>query len=385
MKLALPGEPHLTYCTNIHAGESFREVRANIEDKVAKVRARVAPGVPFGVGLRLSARAAQELSNPDELASFKQLLRDENMYVFTINGFPYGAFHAGAVVKESVYLPDWLDDARVLYTERLAILLAALLPSGVNVGSVSTVPGAFKARVASHASVQAMARRITAIGTMLRRLKNDTGKTIVLAIEPEPACYLETTEETVRFFEDELFRRADEDVVREHITVCFDACHMAVGFEDPRDALGRLAAAGISIGKIQISAGLEVDWAGGVDVAENLRHFAEDVYLHQVVAQRGDTLARFVDLPQALDARNESDSLWRVHFHVPIFRDQVGHFKNTQPYLRDLLAIVRARQVSPHLEIETYTWDVLPPELRRDGIIADVSREMTWVTEQLGL
>ena len=386
MILSSPGAPHLTYCTNIHAGETWPEVRANIVEKVTKVRDRVAPGTKFGVGLRLSGRAAEELARPEELAAFKALLAELRMYVFTINGFPYGKFH-GTRVKESVYLPDWLDDERVVYTERLAVILAALLPDDVGTGSVSTVPAAFKPRVRSREDVEAMAARMIAVARGLSRLELETGKTIVLALEPEPGCHLETTTETVRFFEDELFLRArdaaDEAVLRKHLTVCFDACHMAVQFETPKDALDRLAASGIAIGKIQISAGLEVDWSRADDVAGRLGAFAEDVYLHQVVARRGDSLARFFDLPEALAARGKEDDLWRIHFHVPVFRDTLGPFVNTQPYLRELLALVRAGHVSSHLEIETYTWDVLPEEHRRDGLLADVSREMEWVVGEL--
>ena len=404
MRVRAAGEPHLTYCTNIHAGESWPEVRRNVEERVTAVKRAVAPDQPFGVGLRLSAEAARELHDPHELASFQASLAERGLYVFTINGFPYGTFH-GARVKENVYLPDWLDDARLDYTVALGEILAALLPSNVAFGTVSTVPGAFKRRVASGADVGAMADRLVRTAAAFPSIRARTGKTIALALEPEPLCHLETIAETVAFFRDHLFGReaigrfvaltgaspaqADEALHR-HLGVCFDACHMAVEFEDPGQALADLASAGVSIGKIQISAGLEVDLASPA-AREWVRRFAEDVYLHQVVERRGRAIRRYADLPEALEAlealaRTPADGapgLWRVHFHVPVFRAELGPLRGTQPFLRDLLARLRVEAVSPHLEVETYTWDVLPEEHRRDGALADIARELTWVRKEL--
>jgi sugar phosphate isomerase/epimerase len=247
VKLAVPGEPHLTYCTNIHPGETWDEVRANLERHVSRVKASVAPARPFGVGLRLSAVAAATLAQPAELDAFRTFLRDSGLYVFTINGFPYGPFH-GTRVKEEVYLPDWLDDARLSYSDRLAELLAALLPDEPGLeGTVSTVPGAYKGRVRGAADESRMAELMVRHAAGLHRLRERTGKMVSLALEPEPCCHMETVDETVRFFEGHLFAapavaafgrltglgRAESDAaLRRHLGVCFDACHMAVEFED---------------------------------------------------------------------------------------------------------------------------------------------------------
>ncbi len=395
MKLRAAGQPHLTYCTNIHPGESWAEVRANLARYTTAVKAAVAPDVPFGVGLRLSGRAADELAAPGVLDELRAFLATEGLYVFTINGFPHGTFH-GTAVKEQVYLPDWLDDRRLSYTDRLATLLAALLPDAVE-GSVSTVPGAFKPRVRSSDDAVAMAdRMLRHVGT-LHALRERTGRTITLALEPEPCCHLETIAETVAFFETHLFSRdatarvaestglaraAAADLVRQHLSVCLDACHMAVEFEDVAGALGALARAGIRIGKIQVSAGLDV--ALTPDTRAALAPFAEGVYLHQVVQRRGDGLERWVDLPDALAAaRGAAPREWRIHFHVPLFREHLGPFRNTQPWLRTLLDVVRTTPVSPHLEVETYTWDVLPPEFRQEPIVTAIARELAWVRERL--
>lgn len=402
MRLSAPGQPHLTYCTNIHPGETWNDVRANLERYVVAVKARIAPDRRFGVGLRLSAEAAEALARPGELGAFREFLDSNGLYVFTINGFPFGVFH-GTRVKEQVYLPDWLDERRLAYTDRLAELLADLLPAEPALeGSVSTVPGAYKGRVEREADAARMAELLLRHTATLHRLRERTGKVISLALEPEPCCYLETIAETVRFFEQYLFsapavtalarltglgRAQSESALHRHLGVCFDTCHMAVEFEDPVEGLRTLRAAGIRVGKIQISAGLRVL----LDpphrrLLDALRPFAEGVYLHQVVERRGGKLTRFVDLPEALEAigkGGDGPREWRVHFHVPLFRRELGLFVNTQDYLRQVLGLLRREGYSQHLEIETYTWEVLPEEYRREDIVTAVGRELVWVMEQL--
>lgn len=358
----------LGYCTNIHPGETWAEVRANLETHVAAVKARIAPDAMFPVGLRLSARAAAELE-PDAPA-VAAWLAARGMYVYTINGFPYGAFHATRV-KEAVYRPDWLEDERLAYTDRLARILAVLLPDGIE-GSVSTVPLAYKPRAAG-ATPEALLERIVRHADTLRALSATTGKQIALAIEPEPFCALETIAETVGFFAQ--LSAADRAV----IGVCFDACHMAVEWEDAAAALAALDAGGIRVVKVQVSAGLEVEAGGGGDRAA-LARFADDVYLHQVIAADG---RRWVDLPDALADGDAGRAAWRIHFHVPLFREQLGPFRSTQPYLRDLLPRLARRAAPPHLEVETYTWDVLPDEHRREPVDVAIARELRWTADHL--
>jgi len=189
---------HVGYCTNIHPGESWREVRENLERYLVPVRERVAPGRPFGVGLRLSGESARTLAQADALGELRAFLAAHDLYVFTINGFPYGPFH-GRPVKEQVYLPDWLDPERLEYTDRLADVIAALLPEGVE-GTISTVPGAFAPRVHGDDEQARMARAMVEHVVHLVRLRDSTGKRVALALEPEPCCFLETIAETVAFF-----------------------------------------------------------------------------------------------------------------------------------------------------------------------------------------
>ncbi len=401
MRLAGTTERHLTYCSNIHPGESWEEVKDNLVRYVVPVRERVAPGVPFGLGLRLSARAARALAEPGPLAELRDLLRAHDLYLFTINGFPYGTFH-GAPVKEGVYLPDWLEPERLDYTNLLADLLAALLPAGME-GTISTVPGAFAPRVRGEADAARIAAALARHAAHLLRLREATGRRIALALEPEPCCYLETVAETVEFFERHLFAPAAvealageaglpcaeaEAALREHLGVCFDACHMAVEFEEPGAALAAFDRAGIRVPKVQVSAGLRVELAPGDRAAPAaLGAFAEDVYLHQVVERRPDGgLRRYLDLPDALRAVGESSTgarEWRVHFHVPLFHERLGAFESTQEYVRELLALLGGRTDCGHLEVETYTWDVLPAEFRQEGIVAAVARELEWTVARL--
>ena len=393
---------HLTYCSNIHAGETWPEVRDALALTLPRVRTELGFEGPLAVGLRLSAQAAAELDEPDALDAFLAFLDYGNYYVLTINGFPYGAFH-GQRVKERVYLPDWRHPAREEYSNRLAGLLARLLERRPDIeGSVSSVPGAFREAVAGAADAEAVAAGILRHAAFLVDLRARTGRTIRLALEPEPACYLETIDDVVPFFEHRLFDRGavsraagdtgidiSVDDVRRHVGICLDACHMAVEFERPAEILRRLSAAGIRICKVQLSSALRVASRPGTDVGAMLRPFADDTYLHQVV-QRDSTgrLLRYTDLPDALAAAavdvSHADREWRVHFHVPIFLSSMNGFDTTQPDLVTLLQLLRAGDVCTSLEVETYTWDVLPAEYRNQDVSTAIARELNWVRTTLG-
>ncbi|HEV8549859.1 MAG TPA: metabolite traffic protein EboE [Polyangiaceae bacterium] len=396
MRVLEPRGAHLGYCTNIHAGESLADVRSMLGSLVPEVKRRVSPRADFGVGLRLAAQAASELDAPAELEAMSELLEREGLYVFSLNGFPYGAFHATRV-KERVYLPDWLEERRVSYTRSLAAVLAALLPEGVE-GSISTVPGAFAPRAAARDAGRRLALNLVRAAADLLRLERETGKHIVLALEPEPACFLETSAQAVRFFEDELF--SDEALaafagvtglsgdqaegsLRRHVGICLDACHGSVEFERPVDALATFVAAGVAVPKIQISNALKLS-APNADSLAALREFDDGVYLHQtVVKSAGGTLTHYVDLPDALAAAGDhgAGSEWRVHFHVPVFESRLGPFTSTQDELGELL--IEAPALPAHLEVETYTFDVLPAEYRQESVTEAVSRELAWTLGML--
>jgi hypothetical protein len=395
MLLRSPHAAHLTYCTNVHPGETLPAVREVVRRYVAAVKASLVPEERFGVGLRLAAAAAVELEDPAELERFKAELEREGLYCFTLNGFPYGAFHATRV-KEQVYLPDWLAPERARYTVVLAEVLAALLPPGVK-GSISTVPGCFKPNAADEASERAMARSLVDVAARLVGLERETGKEIALALEPEPECFLETSLDAVRFFEARLFgeearRRMAlhvgvgdaeaERLLRRHLGVCLDTCHASVEFEAPLEAWRRLLSAGISVPKVQISAGLRLPEATP-ERLEALRAFAEGVYLHQTVVRGEAGLERYLDLPEALASGPAAGDEWRVHFHVPIFLRKLGLFESTQPELLPLLHELAKVEETPHLEVETYTWDVLPEAFRDVPVEQAIVRELRFVENAL--
>jgi sugar phosphate isomerase/epimerase len=399
--MKLTGRPelgHLTYCTNIHPGESWPEVLANLKRHLPAVKRQAAPDRALAVGLRLSAIATEALRAPAALKELKGFLADHDLYVFTINGFPYGPFH-GRPVKEQVYQPDWRQEARVTYSDRLADLLAELLPDDQALhGSISTVPGTFKPLAQAPGAIEHMARNLIRHAAHLVGIRARTGRTIALALEPEPCCFLETIDETVAFFEQHLFgaaavrqlceltglARGDaEDALRRHLGVCYDVCHAAVEFEDPEGSLRALQAAGIGVPKLQLSAALRIA-AVGPETAPQLRPFDEPVYLHQVIARHDGRLTRYLDLPRALEALAQNRGAeWRVHFHVPIFLEQLQDFSTTQAFLGEILALHRRAPISSHLEVETYTWDVLPQRYRQVEVASAIARELAWVIEQL--
>jgi hypothetical protein len=398
MKLnQLSGNVHLTYCTNIHAGQSWQDIRASLDEYVPAIKSTVAPSQPMGIGLRLSGEAAAVARQPEALASFRDQLAVLGAYVFTINAFPFGPFH-GVRVKEDVYLPDWRDRERVAFTANSAAVLAGILPDGIE-GSISTVPGAFKPNGRSSEAVAAMVRNLMMAVADLVDLKRRTGKHIALALEPEPCCFLETTDESIAFFEGALLqpetldmlggitgvgRSEAEILLRRHLGICYDVCHGSVEYEDTVAALDRLLAAGIAIPKIQLSAAMRIP-AMTKGLINAVMRYNDGVYLHQSIVRSGDNLSRHVDLPDAMTAFGEgqADGEWRIHCHVPVFLADLGEISSTRSDLVATLAALRQRTRSSHLEVETYTWDVLPDNIRTGSKSADIAREIAFCRQEL--
>lgn len=396
---------HLTYCLNIHPGESWDAVFAAVRDHALPIRGRVAPDRPFGLGLRLSHQAARELAEPGVLQRFRAFLDDHQLYVFTINGFPYGEFH-GRPVKTGVYHPDWTTRERVDYTLLLASHLARLLPEGVD-GSISTVPLGYKpARQPGVPSdpmtdprVACCAAHLAECAAGLHALERQTGRHIHLGLEPEPDCILETTAEVIAFFEGPLARAGASSlagrlacspaeaggILRRHLGVCVDTCHLAIQFEALSDSLTRYRRHGILVSKIQLSSALEAHPTP--EARSRLEAFRDPIYLHQVKALdlRDGRLLGYADLDEALGSAVEDPvpSLWRIHFHVPLYYHGDGVLRATagamdEPFWR------HAREFGAHLEIETYTFGVLPPALQAEGVDASIVREFAWVNTRLG-
>jgi sugar phosphate isomerase/epimerase len=393
-------DSHLTYCTNIHPADGWDAVFDSLRKYAPALKSRFAPEAPFGIGLRLSARDAGGLLAGNRLGEFGEFLRDEGLYVAVINGFPYGPFH-GTPVKASVYAPDWRHDARVAYTLQLIEILRTTLPPGLD-GGVSTAPMSYKPWMAAAdaGAWDVIIGNVVRVAERLVRLKLDHGTFVHLDIEPEPDCSIENTAETLEFFERRLLPigapmlgRAlgiDTSTAREHllehVRICFDCCHFAVEFEDAAQAIERIRAAGIKIGRVQLSSALDVvlpaDRAEADRIASRLRPFADTTYLHQVVEHRGDGLRHYLDLPDALDqAGDAAPKHWRIHFHVPLFAADYDRLGSTQSYVADVLRHMLPSAATTHFEIETYTWDVLPGALKLD-LLESIAREYHWVLDQ---
>lgn len=379
---------HLAYCTNIHRGETWPEIFGALCQHVLAVRDRVSPGQPYAIGLRLSDVASRELVQPDVLAAFKQWLAAENCYVFTINGFPYGKFH-GTRVKEQVFQPDWSTQARLDYTKRLFDILAAIVPDGV-AGSVSTVPGSHKELVTRAEQPAEIRKNLWLAIDHIAALSAKTGKELHLGVEPEPLGWIENTEETLQFFADMVTDRPNEtDKLQEHLGVNYDTCHFAVEYEDAMESLDCFHAAGIRISKLHLSSALKVK--PGPESLAALQSFAEDTYFHQTIAlQANGTLKRYRDLPVALENSkfkiqdSGSEVEWRIHYHVPLHAAPTAEFDTTADHLIEALNWLQMHpEACSHLEMETYTWEVMPGAMKNRSVVDQLVDEYRWTLEAL--
>lgn len=393
---------HLGYCTNIHPASGWEEVRDALEQSAPELRERLSSEGRFGLGLRLSNAEAEALLRGDRLDDFRRWLDRNDLYVFTINGFPYGAFH-GERIKEQVHRPDWRTDDRVAYTRRLAHILSELAPEEVEPG-ISTNPLTYRhwEGVDEPEALDRMVVQLVEAVEHLVEIRQSGGPTIHLDVEPEPDGLLETTAELVDWFEDRMFddgagrlaertglsTSAAEEAMRRHLRMCFDTCHAAVQFESAASVVDRLEAADIRVGKVQVSSALDVELAD--DPAEReataraLEAYDEPVYLHQVVQRNRDgSFETFRDLGPALEAIECPEAeRWRIHFHVPIYRSGFEAFGSTQSTIEEAFEILEERRYTNHLEIETYTWDVLPDGEKVD-LVDSIEREYEWVLDVL--
>lgn len=393
---------HLTYCTNIHPAEGWEAVLANLRRYAPALKQQLSPGAPFGLGLRLSAAEAEQLLQGDRLEELRAFLAEHGLYVAILNGYVHGAFHR-RTIKADVFAPDWRDEARVRYTLQLVEILRRLLPPGLD-GGISTAPLSYKRWVDAEdpGAWESITHSLVRVAEQLVRVRQEEDRLIHLDIEPEPDGLLETSGELVDYYQRWLLPvgapllaerlrisvpEARASLV-DHLQVCFDTCHAAVEYEDAREALERFERAGIRVGRVQISSALKVplpgDPARRAQLARALEPFAESSYLHQVIEQREDgTLHHYPDLGDALPLIQEPAARqWRIHFHVPVFVDRYETFGSTQAEIRPVFERLKERPFTRHLEIETYTWEVLPPALKQD-LLTSIHREYRWVLEEL--
>jgi hypothetical protein len=399
--MRIPSHPelHLTYCQNIHPAETWAAHADALQHKALAVKNALGVSGPFGLGLRLGANAAQELEAPRLRAEGEALFQALGFYPFSVNGFPYGRFHQGPV-KEQVYAPDWRTPERLEYTLRIARTLASWLPQHQD-GSISTVPGSFAPWIQSEADRLLIASNLGRAAAALAQIEKETGRYVHLGLEPEPDCFLETTPQTLDFFAHTLPKGAlpvlqtelqvspgeAERLLRRHIGVCFDTCHVALQFENLHDSLRAYQNAGVLLSKIQLSAALQAPLTP--KTLEALRRFSEPTYLHQLKARDANgQIHAWSDLPQALHTLetappDASIQEVRVHFHVPLFLAPQAPLQSTASALDAPFWNALKEGACSHLEIETYTFDVLPAEVHPGDIVRSIESEYRWVLERL--
>uniref|UniRef100_UPI0037C79137 metabolite traffic protein EboE n=1 Tax=Prosthecobacter sp. TaxID=1965333 RepID=UPI0037C79137 len=377
---------HLGYCTNIHRGETWEETWSGLKNYTLRVKDRVSGGRPYGIGLRLSQQAAVELSAPGKIDEFKAWLEANNCYVFTINGFPYGSFH-GTRVKEQVFKPDWSTTERLTYTNLLFDILAQLLPPGVS-GSVSTLPGSHKTFGVGADELQAIFTNLRLCREHIEKVATQSGHDLHLGLEPEPLGLFETSGETLKFFGLYLDRNPHDRDFFKFVGLNYDTCHLAIEFEDAEKALSRITGAGIRLSKLHFSSALKLK-----PTPENIAQlptFDEPVYFHQVIASYGkdEPLRRFKDLPDALQFAQANPGIlgeeWRVHFHIPIHAQPGGGFDSTRDHLIGAMDwLAKNPTKCQHIEMETYTWEVLPLEMRSGDVVDQLVREYDWTLGEM--
>jgi hypothetical protein len=371
------------YCTNVHAGADLPQTRANLERFALDVKRQVSPNEPMGVGLWLSAAAAKSLRDTtDEFAAW---LSAVGLVPFTFNGFPYGDFHQ-KVVKHDVYLPTWADERRLAYTLDLIAIQNALLPKGRE-GSISTLPIAWGNPLPADDQLRQAGRNLVRAAEHLARLEKDIGRLIYLCLEPEPGCVLQRKGDFLWFFKTFVWPQGNEELLRRYLRICHDVCHSVVMFEDQADVLQTYNAAGIAVGKVQVSSAVCVDFAkldekGRLHAVDQLTGFAEDRYLHQTVTREpGKTSVLHEDLPALLrtivDPRR-LQSEWRVHFHVPVYLERFGQLSSSRDDIAACLAACKKYSAVHHFEVETYAWGVLPKELQHASLADGIAEEMRW-------
>lgn len=388
----------LGYCTNVHAGATFEEMRANLKWHALPVKQKVSPDAPMGVGLWLAHdAAAYALDNRAVLADLGAWMADHGLTVYTLNGFPFGNFHQ-PIVKTKVYQPDWTTPQRYEYTLQLATILAELLPDEAE-GSISTLPIGWPALLCDgqndwHAQAKRAAGRLHDLMHRLARIELDTGKLIHIDLEPEPGCCLDTAPDVVDFFEKYLLNTPDEPSVRGYLRVCHDVCHSAVMFEPQQEAIAAYRKAGIGVGKVQISSAIrmpfdEISEEHRAEAMTHLKSFCEDRYLHQTSIRAADgKVHHFTDLPDAISASEPAGTPtgeWRVHFHVPVYLDRFGPLYTTQDQIGQCLAAIEPGDEVHHFEVETYAWSVLPDELKREELADGIADELAWVCGMHGV
>ena len=392
------GYGHLTYSTLVHPGDTWTDMKDSLQRFVPEVKSKFSPNTAMGVSLRLANATVEELlGSPQEQEWLRDFLLHNDLYVYTVNAFPYGPFK-DQIVKENVYEPDWSTQERMQYTKNIANLLVDITPQDVE-PTIQSAPLAFRPKVINDEYIHKFNENIYQVIAHLMNLEKSTGRRVKLALEPEPYCYLETIPETIEYFNKYIYSlNAAKRIsnisgqplaevfsgVRRYLGIVLDICHQSVQFENIEDDIAALSEAGIPIFKLQEAAALRVDKVTS-ETVEELKKYTGTIYLSQTTELRAGKIRRFLNLEDAISAWEEDpgECEWRTHFHVPVFLENLGPFTTTRSGIDAALRAHARNPLSNHLEIETYTWDVLPSHLKNGDIVEYVVRELEYVRDEL--
>ena len=184
-------------------------------------------------------------------------------------------------------------------------------------------------------------------------------------------------------------RPTDERAI-EHLGVNYDCCHLAVEYEQPAAALERFQTHRIRISKLHFSSAMKVTPNAATKAA--LKSFIDPVYYHQVIARAANgSLTRYPDLDDALESASapgvELEEEWRIHFHVPLHcqdSHNLSTFETTTDHILGVMDILAKNPaLCSHIEMETYTWEVLPPELKNQDVVEQLAREYEWTLRHM--
>jgi len=399
-KMYINNNFHLTYCTNIHPGKNWEINFENLKRYVPIIKEKISPDKKFGLGLRLSNQASIELKLNNNLSDFKNWLNNEDIYIFTMNGFPYGNFH-GEKVKDLVHAPDWTKKERLVYTKRLFKQLTILIPDEIS-GGISTSPISYKHWFKNiknkKMAISEGAINMSKIAIQLYKIEQETGKYMHLDIEPEPDGLLENSDEVINYFNNYLLpigitvmrkelgltESEANSYIKRYLTVCYDICHFSLAYENPIDTFEKFKKNEIKIGKIQVSSALKILFKNSSDqsIWKSLKEFDEPIYLHQVTELKNNIVKTYSDLPD-LFVNKKSFKELRAHFHVPIFLEKFNHLYSTQDQIINVINYLKINpKICDHLEVETYTWEVLPSNLKTE-LSSSIVREIKWLINQL--
>ena len=376
------------YCSNVHAGESWEQTLQNLREHPAKVRALLHAPQEFNLGLWISAKAAETANQNNEIEIFREILKQNEFKIHSLNAFPFGHFHQ-EIVKQDVYQPTWQSEARFDYLKNLLHILKNSQSCASEV-SVSTLPLGFHSELKDPNFISDCAFQLSKAAERLTQFESETGIRVHLSIEPEPHCALEKSADVLDFYKTLLSTsQVPEYILLDKLRVCYDTCHAAIQFEKPHTILESYQKLGIQVGKVQISSALSLDFSkqSKSDLLNSLKPFLKDQkYLHQVVGFEQDQRIAFEDLPQAYAYWKETNPRgeYRIHFHVPVNLKEYEFLTTTQNHILDLFKENQKNKVTDIWEVETYTWDVLPENLRTQPLDQLIADEVNWSQKHKG-